>query len=1289
MEQIRIMNKWENDEYVCRSLFLNDMSDPLFDYLNIESSKEPWDSLDAKYMVKDASSKKFLVAYRVALFSRALFTLPASYSLLPHFIIKTTHRLQSPIRPYPLIQMDHHEEPPLSLAYVPDPMELDEHVPVYVLDPEYSEYHAPSDDDMHVEDQPYADDASPIAESPRHIADSDSMEEDSIDYLNEPEDDDEDPKEDPEEDHTDYPANGGDGDDKPSDDDTDDEDEDEEPTKDEDDDEEEEEHQALVDSSAVPVVDPVSSAGDTEAFETNEARKTVILEPPMLASIEARITEHAVTPIPPTSPAYDQEPLESSAAAARPLRGQYHFVNTVEAGRGLIHSPGHDAWTIARAADRAKDVGYVRALQASKHKMMNSIKEVNLRISYQAQVRRQESDDFYTQLHDAQTHRKEIRPEIDVGQSVDDLAVRRMMRIHVLEARARIDMVEDTGNSCYRIMPVIRQGANGAMTPESIQAMIDQEIQRNSTHTQDDASQSSGEGLRRPVQPARGTLKKKLTDKYCPKGEIKKLEFELWNLKVDKYISELPDNIHGNVMSARSKTLDDAIELANDSMDQKLCTYAERQNDNKRKADDSSRNNQQQQPHKKQNVARAYTTGPGEKKAYTGSLPLCTKCNYHHIWECAPKCGNCKRNCPKLKNCRNGNQNDIAQGRSYALGGRDASMDSNVITGTFFLNNRYTTILFDTGADKSFISTTFSALINITPTTLENHYDVELANGKIIGVNTTIRDCTLNFMNHPFNIELMPVPLGSFDVIIRMDWLTKYHGVIICDEKIEAKDKSEGKRLEDVPIVRDFPKVFPKDLPGIPPARQVEFQIDLVPGAAPVARAPYQLAPSEMKELAEQIQELSDKGLIRPSSSPWGAQNRYPLPRIDDLFDQLQGSSVYSKIDLRSGYHQLRVREEDIQKTVFRTRRARRASQANLGLTRKRSCTQNSLIVNFGSQRSWLPCYGNLRTLIMHESHKSKYSIHPGFDKMYQDLKQFYWWPNMKADIVTYEKITMDFVTKLPKTANGYDTIWVIVDRLTKSAHFLPMRKTDPIEKLMKLYMKEVVTRHGVPVSIISDRDSRFTSLFWKALHKDLGTRLDMKVRDAQLTGPAIIHETNEKIIQIKIRIQAARDRQKSYANLRRKPLVFQVGDIYMLKVSPWKRVVRFGKWGKLNLRYVGPFKVIERVKTVAYKLELPQQLSQVHNTFHVSNLKKFQYDESLVISLEELSVDEKLHFVEEPVEIMDREIKKLKKSRIPIIKVRWNSKRGPEFTWEREDQFKQKYLHLFTKTAPSSSVAP
>ncbi|GJY41675.1 putative reverse transcriptase domain-containing protein [Tanacetum coccineum] len=260
----------------------------------------------------------------------------------------------------------------------------------------------------------------------------------------------------------------------------------------------------------------------------------------------------------------------------------------------------------------------------------------------------------------------------------------------------------------------------------------------------------------------------------------------------------------------------------------------------------------------------------------------------------------------------------------------------------------------------------------------------------------------------------------------------------------------------------------------------------------------------------------------------------------------------------------------------------------------------------------------------------------------------------------------MDFITKLPKTSSGYDTIWVIVDRLTKSAHFLPMKENDSMDRLTRLYLKEVVSRHRMSVSIISDRDDKFTSHFWKSLLKALGTRLDMSTAYHPQTD-------------------AARDRQKSYADVRRKPLEFQDGDKVMLKVSPWKGVIRFGKQRKLNSRYIEPFKVLEKVGTVAYKIELSQQLSRVHSTFHLSNLKKCLSDESLVIPLDEIHIDDKLHFIEEPVEIMDREVKRLKQSRIPIIKVRWNLRRGPKFTWEREDQFKKKYPHLFTNLASSS----
>ncbi|GJW78718.1 putative reverse transcriptase domain-containing protein [Tanacetum coccineum] len=242
---------------------------------------------------------------------------------------------------------------------------------------------------------------------------------------------------------------------------------------------------------------------------------------------------------------------------------------------------------------------------------------------------------------------------------------------------------------------------------------------------------------------------------------------------------------------------------------------------------------------------------------------------------------------------------------------------------------------------------------------VDTFYNIKMADGNLVSTNTIIKGCTLTLLNQPFEIDHMPIKLGSFDVVIGMDWLSKYHAKILCDEKVVhipidgetliiqvMEKKADEKRLEDISVVKEFPDVFPEDLPGIPPIRQVEFQIDLIPGAAPIARTPYRLAPSEMQELSNQLQELTDRGFIRPSTSPWGApvlfvkkkdgsfrmcidyrelnkltiKNRYPLPRIDDLFDQLQGSSVYSKIDLRSGYHQLRVREEDIPKTAFRTR---------------------------------------------------------------------------------------------------------------------------------------------------------------------------------------------------------------------------------------------------------------------------------------------------------------------------------------------------------------------------------
>nr|GEU35713.1 putative reverse transcriptase domain-containing protein [Tanacetum cinerariifolium] len=814
-------------------------------------------------------------------------------------------------------------------------------------------------------------------------------------------------------------------------------------------------------------------------------------------------------------------------------------------------------------------------------------------------------------------------------------------------------------------------------------------------------------------------LKKKITDKYCPQGEIKKLEIELWNLKVkgndvpayterfqeltlictkfvanetekiDKYVGGLPDNIYGSVKASKPKTLDETIKLANDLMDQKLRTYAERQTNNKRKANDSFKNNHghQQQPAKRENVAKVYNMGSRERKPYGETCPsapsaiFITMARVHRnaisatretpkgngCYECGAS-GHFKKDCPKLKNKNEGNRN--AQGWVYAVrnaknnGNASRNLDSNVVMGS--------------------------------------SYDVELADGKIVGVDTILRGCTLNFLNRPFNIDLMPVEVGSFDVIIGMDWLRKYHAMIVCDEKLvqipygnetlvfhgngsddereswliviscskaqeymakgcqiflaqisakKEEDKSEGKQLKDVPIVQNFPEVFPEDLPAFPPARPVmPFELTNAPAVfmdlmnrvckpyldkfvivfiddiliysknkkeqeehlKPILELlkeeklyakfskcefwimkvqfldhvidsrginvdpakiksikdwAYPKTPTKIRQflglagyyrrfiegflkIAKSMTKLTQKGI----KFDWDEKEENAFQLIKQklcsalILALLEGSEdfvVYRDashkglgavlmqrekiwrhylygtrctvfIDHKSLQHILYQKELNMRQhrwlellsdydcnIRYHPRKANVVADALSRKERDETLRVRALVMTISLNLPKQILQARIEALKPKNLKKEDVG---GSEKMYQDMKKLYWWPNMKADIATYvskcltcakvkaehqrpsgllvqpaipvwkwDNIMMDFITKLPKSSQGLDTIWVIVDRLTKSAHFLPIRENDPLDKLAKLYLDRIVTRHMTPVSIVCDRDGKFT----------------------------------------------------------------------------------------------------------------------------------------------------------------------------------------------------------------------
>ncbi|GJW95563.1 putative reverse transcriptase domain-containing protein [Tanacetum coccineum] len=595
-------------------------------------------------------------------------------------------------------------------------------------------------------------------------------------------------------------------------------------------------------------------------------------------------------------------------------------------------------------------------------------------------------------------------------------------------------------------------------------------------------------------------------------------------------------------------------------------------------------------------------------------------------------------------------------------------------------------------------------------------------------------------VRHPFNIDLMPVELGSFNVIISMDWLSRYQAVIICDEKVVR-----------IPYGNEVLEILGDGCSGGDKSR-----LSIIS--------------------CTKTQKYIKKGF-------------QIISRIDDLFDQLQGSSVYSKIDLRFGYHQHRVREDDIPKMAFRTRYGHYEFQVMpfgltnaptifmdlmnqvckpyldkfmivfindiliyskskedheehlkliLELLKKDELYANFRSVSFGSRSAQilaLPEGSENFVVYFDASHKvlgvvlmqnekgtkcvvftDHKSLQHILDQNELNMRQRRWLELLsdydceicyhpgKANAVIaiyvskcltcakvkaeyqkpygllvqpeipqwkWENITMDFFTKLLKTTTGQGTIWVIVDRLSKSAHFLLVKETDSMEKLTRQYLKE----------------------------KALGTRLDMSTTyHPQTDGQS---ERTIQTLEATIRVLRLHHMKRCmvvsadllFAGLRLGIVSSLAQRLFMKrqrrssKLRAEFKPLMIVRRGKPNPHYIGPFKILAKVGTVAYQLELPEQLSRVHSTFHISNLKKCLSDETQVIPLDKIHIDDKLYFIEEPVKNMERKVKRLKQSRIPIVNVRWNLKRGPEFTWEREDQFHKKYSHLFAKSVAALNV--
>nr|GEW13624.1 reverse transcriptase domain-containing protein [Tanacetum cinerariifolium] len=752
-----------------------------------------------------------------------------------------------------------------------------------------------------------------------------------------------------------------------------------------------------------------------------------------------------------------------------------------------------------------------------------------------------------------------------------------------------------------------------------------------------------------------------LREEFCPINEMQKLETKLWNhtmvraghaaytdrfhdlarlvphlvtlknRRIKRYVYGLAPQIRGMVAVIDPSTIQKAVHIASTFTNEALRNGSIKKNPKKKGNRGEHRKDRNGRDDNKMTMTRnafATTVNP-VRREYT-VVPRNVN----------PIKGPVTSVVEPIMGQDRGNNGNHAHGRAFMLGAVKARQDLNIMTG-------------------------------IEPSNLGFSYEIEIASEKLVEIYKVIKGCKLEIEGHVFDINLIPFRSKSFDMTVGMDWLSNHKAEIIFTEKIVRIPLMDSKVCRVIGERLDE-KVFPDDLSGLPLSQEIEFCIELVPEAISVTKSPYRLAPSEMEEFAVNSKNSRTK-------VSFDQARHLGEHQIDDLFDQLQGSQYFSKIDLRSRYHRMRVHEDDILKTTFRTRyrhfeftvmpfcltnspTTQEEHEVHLGLVLE-LIKKEKMYVMFSKCEFWLREVQFLRHMIngvaLFDGPKDFVvycdAFGLGLGCVLMQSGKVISYVSSKANFVAdalsrKERVKPKRVQTMNMTLQSSirDKILAAQDEACHESAGLQ----DGLDKMIEhridgalLYLNEIIARHGVPISIISDHDSQFTSRFWPSMQAALGTRLEMstayhpqtngqsertiqtlkdilracvldfegEIGEGQLIRPELVQETTEKILHIKDRLKVACDRQKSYADKRRKPLEFSVGNYVLLKVPPWKGVIRFGKKGKLTPRFVGPFEIIVKV--------------------------------------DEIQVDAQLNFMEEPVKISEREFKKLKRSRIAIVK--------------------------------------